>query len=192
MFLTHVPAHHERLRGLRSYRDRAVLHRRVMSLFGDLGGGNTARERGNVLFRVTADGLLVSSTVAPAAGGVRTKDASALLQLPAGVAVQGAVVINPALTKNRTRDGSVRRTRETLPEDEVPNWLAGRLSGMRAVAVRGVRRETVTRAGTPLVLDAVTFDAVTDDPAQIGSVLTAGIGKAKAYGAGMVTLAPRR
>jgi hypothetical protein len=193
LYLSRVPADHPALSGQRALRDRAILHRRVMSLFGDLGRDARSRERGQVLFRVdgATGGLLVQSGVEPIDPGVLTRDVSHLADLPTGLTVQGTVAVNAAVTKNRTLDGSVRRIREPVSIDAVPAWLSERLSGAQVTAIVDATRETCRHGNAPLVLDTITFHAVVTDGLAFGLVLANGVGRGRAYGGGLVTVARR-
>ncbi|MBV9022403.1 MAG: type I-E CRISPR-associated protein Cas6/Cse3/CasE [Streptomycetaceae bacterium] len=115
----------------------------------------------------------------------------------------------------RTRDGEpTKRTAHLTPRHQL-NWLLSRqdAAGFRVLAKPEDRRRTehgdehqlavrdqrsldFGKRGAPgrVTLTAVTYDGRLEvtDPEALRRILTCGLGKAKAYGCGLMTLAPVR
>ena len=192
LYLSRIPLDHVVLRSHRDLRDRGRVHRSVMSIFGDLGGDQHARSRGSVLFRIDEDRfcVLVQSAVAPVRNDVVTAKLPDLSGLPAGMPARARVCVNAVTTKNRTRDGKTRQYREAVPEREAVDWIAGRLDGLTLVGVRDQRREVCRSGRSPLVLTTVDLDVIVTEPARLVPLVRDGIGRGRAYGGGLITLAP--
>lgn len=192
--LTRLPMDHMLLRGLHDLRDRGRLHRRVMQLFGDLGGDAQARARGGILFRVDADRhqILVQSGVTPVRTDVASVPLPDLAVLPSGMPVRLRACVNAVTTKNRTRDGAVHQTREPVAEEKVVAWCANRFTGLQLTAAHDVRREVVTSGRSPVVLTTLDAEAVVTNGRDLAALVAGGVGRARAYGGGLISVAPVR
>lgn len=110
------------------------------------------------------------------------------------------------LTANPTRSTRVHEGKRSQRVAHVTaaqqlDWLIGKSDALGVdigtseeptvgVVARGV--ETFRREGARVTLSRATFEGVLEvtDPAQLRAAITAGIGPAKAYGCGLLTLAP--
>ena len=197
MWLSAVPMEHPVFEEARWY-DARWQHRQVMQLFGDFGGGSQARQQAGALFRVEpaagSGRVLLQTTMRPEADGLAVKDASPLLSaLKPGVELRFAARVNPVKTVNRDRpDGRVKQSRAALPDGDVPGWLGSRLDGFELVTV-GVRDRRTDRLGAgPGELVTVETSGLLRvvDGVRAATTLTEGVGRAKAYGCGLVAVAP--
>lgn len=209
----------------RSLRDSQAMHRLVMSLFGEVSGGDPRATLG-VLHRVEVserDGsvlLLVQSRAAPNparwptgvldAGGPApsTKSMGRVLEaLAPGARFRFLLVANPTRkvdTKTRP-DGTKSNGRRVAlrGEDEHLDWIArkGVQHGFRVamgeharplVRVRPVPRLQGWRRARMVAHDGVVFEGLLSvvDAGLMREALVHGIGSAKAYGMGLLSLAP--
>lgn len=214
MNLINVPMGH-RVFADQRWGDAAWQHHAVMSLFGDLGGNEEARASGQILFRVeedrpAADGsigrVLVQAAVDPEQGdGLRTTDLTDLLaSYASGQQVRLLLRANTVRTINRTRDGKVSRHRARVADAQLPGWFVSRLEGVVDVPTSTIvmdGRETQVpdvkhvsgelRRGRAQLI-TTTFHAVGTiaDPDRVRQHVIEGVGRAKAYGCGMLTALP--
>jgi len=191
------------------------LHRTVMSGFPEkLPDGE------RVLFRVDEDragglSLLVQSQTEPDWGGLaegylQPLDPFSLLPNLAvkrvdpafrpGQQLRFRLLANPTVKLVRYNDEGERRNSNRVPlvdEDKQLNWLTdkARQSGFHVLqaAVNGSNKSTGRKTGVPpLTLFTVQFDGrlqVTDAD-MFGRALVRGIGPARAFGCGLLSLAP--
>jgi CRISPR system Cascade subunit CasE len=193
--------------------DAAAMHRRVMSVLPD-GLGPQARQIANVLYRLdhTADGpvLLVQSGYDPdplrlpagyvrAAGGepagVRKLE-PLLNSLQAGCGVHYRLAANASKRRNNNDDRSVRGPVVALDGRAAEEWWERKADrhGMRLLSLRADAQPSA-RGGLSRMRHAITrFDgqAVVEDPDKLRAAVAAGIGRGKAYGCGLLSLAPIR
>ena len=189
------------------------MHHRLMALFPDDVPSTEARRELGVLFRVetapTGPQVLLQSTHQPdltllpaGYGAAQTKTLSPLLDaLRTDLTVRYRIVANPIRKPGRT-------TRELYNLSSVVPltghaaeewWLRqAEASGLKAITVqavpldaaRGTRRQDAQR-----IKHARTqFDgtAIITDPDHLRTRLVDGIGKGKAYGCGLLSIAPDR
>lgn len=198
-----------------NWADAAWQHHAVMDLFGDLGSNTDARAVGRVLFRVEAElaahdnttgRVLVQSSVDPSAAGLRTTSLAPLLaSYEAGQEVRLLLRANTVRTINRTHNGTTKRHRARVPDRHLPVWLADRLDGIVTIPTAQI----VDRDGIELTVPDVKFtsgelrrgraqlittdfhaNATVVDPQALARAVRDGIGRAKAYGCGMLTALP--
>lgn len=108
---------------------------------------------------------------------------------------------NPVQTV--TEDGRKRRVAHVTPQHQMA-WLAQRQDQLGAsitdgdgeltATVTGSSRLVFNRGGRRVTIQQVVFEGLLEVTAadQLRSVLTSGIGKARGYGCGLLTLAPTR
>jgi CRISPR system Cascade subunit CasE len=199
---TAVPAHELQVR---NWSDFEQVHRAVMALFRrDLPGDEAGRRaESGILFRVdnTPAGkvVLVQSSEVPArlTPGAVTKDASRVLQLRSGTAVRFRVAIN-AVTRESVTTDRRRVVERPVPEAGVEEWLAGRLATALEQVSSIDSRRTVSilqagqHRGRALQVDVVDGVAVIGDPARLAELIKCGVGRGKAYGCALLTVAPIR
>jgi len=203
MFWSQVPAG---LLDISDWGDPRALHRAVMSLFpSDLpGAAQERRATAKVLFRVdeTATGrvVLVQSLVAPtqAPSTAKVKAVHCGTAMTTGTPVRFRVAAN-AVMRCRRPDGKHRDA--PLPEDKVAEWLTGKLAGALADvvilnatrSVYGVdRKGSKKEAPAALQVDMIDGVGTVHDPDRLLEVVVDGVGRAKAYGCGLLTVSPIR
>jgi CRISPR system Cascade subunit CasE len=167
--------------------DFESLHRGVMALFPkDLAGASAERRaRSRILFRVDDARagylVLIQSATPPQVPGIAERP---LPDLPGeGVRVRFRVAVNSVY-----RHGDKARP---VPEDEVPTWLPSRLApALNDVEVARVDRVVKKHRGTrQLVVDTVDGTARVADTDALARLVVDGVGRAKAYGCGLLTIA---
>lgn len=200
-YLTLVPIHEVMARGKRV--DSPVdLHRAVMSLFGDLAG--SARKDAAILYRIeripgTAPSLLVRSSVqpehVPTSALVRELDPRAPA---AGTPVAFRIAVNAV---HRVGSGGVR----PVPcdghdggEPTMTAWLqdklVGALTDVTCIShvrnVLGVDRSGRRTRETVRVVQVDTVDGVAcvKEPTRLAALMAEGVGRAKSYGCGLLTI----
>lgn len=189
-------------------RDVSELHRSVMSAFADIGSGGRARADLGVLFRLTEENeeatLLVQSQVRPRwddlprgylrrAADIRPLEALLDSIVPTSVwrfrLVANATVARQGGRHGLTREGDLvawllRRGGQIgarLEAEGAPTFQARDLGDIRGR--RGENRITVRQASFEGVLEAI-------DAAALKRAVLGGIGRARAYGCGLLSLVP--
>jgi len=202
-WLTTVPMTHPAFTEGR-WHDAAWQHHAVMSLFGDLGAGPQARSHGEILFRVephitlpegNQGRVLVQSDVQPAVEGLRTRPlAPVFAAYQAGRTARLLLVANTVRTINRTGpDGSARQHRARIPDEQLEGWLKDRLEGAATPFGHIQARPGQTRRGrAQIITTTYASDATIVDAERLVALCLSGIGRAKAYGCGLLTALPGR
>lgn len=193
--LYRVPAWHKHFYRLR-WHDAEAVHHRVMRLFPeDLLGGDSAgpRAAAHVLFRIELQAaepyVLVQSDVPPVDDGLEHRPmASFLTLLEPDRRIRFRIDINAVRMKSRTR------RLEPVPLAEVPQWAATtRLAtGLREIEV-GVPGDFEVRrgkGGTPVRVVRLDGRAVVSDRDQARDLVHRGVGRARSYGCGLLSVAP--
>lgn len=198
MNLVNVPMTHQVFAAGR-WTDAAWQHTAVMRLFGGLGDGPVARGNGNVLFRVEPDipawdasagRVLVQATAEPTAEGVRTTDlAPVLASYEPGRTVRLLLRANTVRTINRTDpSGAVKRHRARVPDADLTGWLHHRLSSAVELHQPVMTEPGELRRGkAQLITTTFRADATVVDPKLLTTLVRDGVGRAKAYGCGMLS-----
>ncbi len=192
--LTLIPAHALRIR---SWSDYGQLHRTVMGLFAsaDLPGEATEKRLSrNILFRVdeTTSGkiILVRSDVQPTNLPREAKTKLVSVEAPsAGTPVRFRMTVN-AIRRSRPADPSIKRGKGVTPVDDISVWIESHLSVAFAdITVFTHDRTVVTSGKAPLQLDVVDGYATVSDKTVLEALIRNGVGRAKAYGCGLLTIA---
>jgi CRISPR system Cascade subunit CasE len=191
--LAAVPIDHPALaRRVRDWTDTDQVHQAIMSLFRENlpGAQQQRRATSHILYRLESDAgrILVQTTVTPARTdhGIRLTDLTGLVQyLTAGTTVRFRLDINAV----RCQAGSHRRT--PVSATDFPDWLAARLQP--ALTTATILDAPVTlrhTSGTPLRIAHVTGTAHINNPAALRDLIRNGVGRAKAYGCGLLSTLP--
>ncbi|MEU6964990.1 type I-E CRISPR-associated protein Cas6/Cse3/CasE [Streptomyces chrestomyceticus] len=197
----------------RDLADYPALHHTLMRLVPD-GLGPHPRQRAGLLFRLETDArqpvLLIQTTLAPALerlprgySPARTRDLTPLLNtLTPGRQVRYRITANPSVRRHLpppgipTPPGPPPRhgTVTALHGEDAAAWWRRRATGA------GLTLLTLTMHGRPFRRTdgpgpyhrLVQYDGTAriTDPALLADALCTGIGKAKPYGAGLLSLAP--
>ena len=193
-YLTLVHAHSVRVR---SWSDHGELHRMVMGLFAsaDLPGEATEKRLSrNILFRVdeTTSGkiILIRSDVAPTNLPREAKTKLVTAETPiAGTPIRFRMTVN-AIRRSKPGDLSIKRGKGITPVEHIWDWVTGHLGvALKDVTVFTHDRTVVTSGKSPLQLDLIDGYAIVGDQAALESVLHHGVGRAKAFGCGLLTVA---
>ncbi|MBT2520859.1 type I-E CRISPR-associated protein Cas6/Cse3/CasE [Arthrobacter sp. ISL-28] len=209
--LTLVPLHkmftgRDGMPGPRSLDNPLALHSTVMRLFGPV-DGDSPRAATGVLFRVEPAGpgkpgaLLIRSAVPPVThidGMLSRAEASAPA---AGTPVAFRLSVNAvrrSSTRGRDATTGPRPATYSVPRDDDPDndgpgmteWVAERLAGaIGGVEILNHDRNVVGRKTSRVVqTDLVDGFGVVEDPQKLTGLLTAGVGRAKNYGCGLLTI----
>lgn len=192
------------------------LHRRLMSLFPD-GIGSDARAKLGILFRAedtpTGTHLLLQSTYQPDLGRLPDGYGTAVSRpldplldaLRSGLAVRYRCVASPV-----RKPGATTRAAYRLPPVLALNgaaadeWWARQSDacGLRVLdltshpldTIRGQRGKSGPAAKQRISHNRTRFDgtALITDPELLRTKIVEGIGRAKAYGCGLLSIAPAR
>lgn len=205
--LTLVPLHRifsgrDGMPGPRSLDDPQALHSTVMRLFGPVEGGSP-RAGAGVLFRVEPPGpgragaLLVRSAAPPVAeiAGLVTRPEPA--SPAAGTPVAFRLSVN-AIRRTNARSRGGRPATYSVPRDDdadndgpaMTEWVAERLAGaIQDVEILNHDRSVVGRKTSRVVqTDLVDGFGVVEDAGRLTELLVAGVGRAKNYGCGLLTV----
>ncbi|MEV0051042.1 type I-E CRISPR-associated protein Cas6/Cse3/CasE [Saccharopolyspora shandongensis] len=187
--------------------DAHRMHRRVMSLFPNTLGDH-ARAQARILYRVEQHPIgavvLVQSEHQPNLGALPPNYAAAathqldavLARITTGLTVRYRILANP--TRIETTEG--KKKRRWLRGDDALTWWQHRATqaGLQPHTIQ-LTGETVitgrrgTHESTPRICHGTSlFDgtATIIDPDAVRHAVLTGIGKARAYGCGLLSLAP--
>lgn len=197
--------------------DSHALHRLVMSAFPQVAPGEEARQAFGILYRVDIDektgvpSLLLQARVRPdwaplaplllAPPEEEAKDVAPLYD-----ALAPGSILRFRLRANPTRRISGKHTDDKLAgkrvnlhnDDQRQEWLARKLSDigcqLGACSIRPGLTQRGQRDGQRLSHGAVVFDGLlrVDDADSLRAGIRTGIGAGKAYGFGLLSLAPAR
>jgi len=202
LFLTAVPVTHPAIRRIcKDPRDRVALHRAVMNLFPrDLPGpADQRRHTSNILFRLDnpptgTPRLLVQATI-PLTGTTElpTRDLMPLMSaLTTGSHIQFRVVLNPV--KAAGKDQRWKRTPivNTLDDpDAITQFGLDQLTraGLESITLTDLPRTDLVRAKTALWTAQYDGHAFVANPDWLRDAIRTGIGRSKAYGCGLLSIA---
>lgn len=197
--------------------DSHALHRLVMSAFPQAAPGEEARQAFGILYRVDIDektgvpSLLLQSRVRPDRSPLApllistperdTKDVAQFYDaLTAGSTLLFRLRANPTrrVPGKRTDDKCAGKRVNLQSDDEQQAWLARKLSEvgcqLGACSIRPGLTQRGRREGQRISHGAVTFDGLlrVEDADKLRAGIRAGIGAGKAYGFGLLSLAPAR
>ncbi len=183
------------------------MHRSLMSMFPQApDGSDSPRQHFGVLWRIEpADSptVLMQSSQAPDFHQLPSGYASCqtkliddhLASLEAGQALAYRVVLNPIRISRRS--GTEKRT--VVPSKERPAWWANLApkAGLRlheAPVLTGLHDRYLRRPGAGFPLYSVRVDGTAEiaDPELLRAAAAEGIGRAKAWGCGLLTVARLR
>ncbi|GGO99239.1 type I-E CRISPR-associated protein Cas6/Cse3/CasE [Wenjunlia tyrosinilytica] len=193
----------------RDLRDANQMHKTLMRMVPD-GLGPQARRITGMLYRldtvehgtilmVQASNVLDTSRLPDRYGRTQTRDLTPMFTaLRKGLGVRYRIVVNPVKRERLPLERKDQRGRIVpLTGADADQWW------IRRAADAGLELHTLTPAAVPAVLSRTTdasgmrhsllrFDgtATVTDPAALTEALLSGIGRGKAYGAGLLSLAP--
>ena len=192
--LTVIPATSLRVK---DWSDYGELHRVVMSLFNSTqlpGPATEKRLSRNILFRVdegTAGKiLLVRADVAPTNLPSAAKTKEVAVSAPAiDTPVRFRLTVN-AIRRTMPSGPTVKRGHGTSPVDHMAEWVSAKLEpGLGDVTIFDHVRSVASSGRSPLQLDIVDGYGIVKDVAALETLLQTGIGRSKAFGCGLLTIA---
>ncbi len=201
--LTLVPLSHQSLRHVHNWDDQEVLHKAVMGLFPDTIPGEPEQRRANngILHRYDARATGLARLLVQHATPLRPALASdpallhtdlqpLLVNLGVGTGARFRIVLNAVRSQTRSK----RRVPITDLDDLV-TWGLQRLTaaGLDMIQLADQPATTLGTAGnSPLWTAQYDGHAFIADPDTTRRALLNGLGRAKAYGCGLLSLAPDR
>lgn len=206
--LTTIPATHPHLtRGqyhVRDWNDQAQVHRSIMGLFDKElpGPDRERRSHSSILYRAelssTREPRLLIQHAAPLIGdtaGARSLSLDRLFaSLEVGVPVRFRTVLNAVRTQSRTgRRIPIHPTPEGSSPDPLLRFLTEKLDpAVVDILLHEVTVEAARIDSTPLHM--VTYDGfgIVGDADVLHSLIRNGVGKARAYGCGLLSVVPLR
>ncbi|HEX9228974.1 MAG TPA: type I-E CRISPR-associated protein Cas6/Cse3/CasE [Arthrobacter sp.] len=182
--------------GPRALNDPHELHRSVMHMFGHVGGKHPRADAG-IIFRVepAAPGSPAALLIRSAQKPVGRVDGMAVREEGEAPAAGTPVAFRLAANAvRRKKDGGV----SPVPRDDAPvegfdsmtDWVTNKFAGaLHDVELINHDRNVLgVRSGRTVQTDLVDGFAVVSDPAQLAALMAAGVGRAKNYGCGLLTV----
>jgi CRISPR system Cascade subunit CasE len=188
-----VPLDHPALNNrVRDWADAEQVHKAVMALFQENlpGAQHERRATARILYRLEAEAgrILVQATrpMARTDYGIRATDLTGLIPyLTPGATVHVRVDVNAV----RCQNGTGRRI--PVPDDDLAEWLAARLAPSLDRLTLLDARTTVSRTGTtPLRIAHITASTRIHDTGALLEQIRTGVGRARAYGCGLLSVLP--
>ncbi|MGV3103903.1 type I-E CRISPR-associated protein Cas6/Cse3/CasE [Rothia sp. 32237D007AR] len=190
-------------------------HRAIMHLFPEL-MGDTPRADSSILFRLdaiagSAPYFLIQSNLAPNEGHPVEAKQVELVSPPAGTYISFRLALNAVKRKGNKPGSNGKRGQGIvqIPFDgdveadkalpRMSEWLADKLSpALSDVTIMNHQRQVLgsdrsgRAQGSPFVVQVDTVDgfARVEDPAHLEEILLKGIGRAKSYGCGLLSIRP--
>lgn len=197
MWMSRLPVSHPMLRGRVGFVDRDRSHKAIMSLFPATlpGEFHERRAGGNVLWRldvspagspvVTVQSSATPKDIEDGVGGVRVIEISGLLN---AVTASEFVRLKVDVNAVHRRDG---RVVGTVNDNDFADWFSRRLGNAAAdTFVQSLVWEQATARGAALAVAHVVADVRTGNKDALHALLKTGLGRAKAYGCGLVLATP--
>jgi CRISPR system Cascade subunit CasE len=194
-FIISAPMAHPVFRQGR-WEDLNWVHKRVMGLFGPIDTPGLARAGAAILYRVEPSirggRVLVQSSQRPETSGLEVRDLAPVLEvLTAGKKAAFIIKVNAVRTVNRTGDdGKVRTHRAHVGREEIPAWLSQRITGLDIHDTVDMATSYERFGKTPLYVATCKGVGTVTDPEALSEVVQNGIGKARSYGCGILTIIP--
>lgn len=177
---------------VRSWRDQNAVHHAVMALFPSQLPGPEDRRRteSKILYRVESIAghhrVLIQSALKPSVGESRRIDT-----FHDSLVVDEEIVFRTQVNPVRVQSRTGRRS--AVPSSEIATWLAPRLHGATEISVIDTRPVPleIHHGERPVPLHTVIVDGrcTIADPTSFRLALIHGIGKARAFGCGLITIA---
>jgi len=192
--LTLIPAHAVRVK---NWGDHGELHRLVMGLFASANLPGEATEKRlsrNILFRVdeapSGKIVLVRSDIGPTNLPLKAKTKLVAVGVPVtGAPVRFRMTVN-AIRRSRPANHTIKRGKGITPVDNISDWVNERLgTALTDITVFTHDRAVVTSGKSALQLDSIDGYALVGDAAELEFSLRSGVGRAKAFGCGLLTIA---
>jgi CRISPR system Cascade subunit CasE len=191
--LASVPLQHPALlRQVRNWNDVDIVHKAIMSLYDRRlpGPQQQRRATSEILYRIDTehDRILLQSAIPLARNdhGIRTTDLSGLLdRLHDGQHVAIRLDINAVRCQARTGK------RLPIPIEDVSEWLEQKLEPALVNLDTQVAITVRRASGVPVHIAHVAGVATVNQSDELKRLIYDGIGRAKAYGCGLISVIPR-
>lgn len=196
MYYTRIILNPRHLKVKEDRQNAYLQHRRIESLFPE-----HKRSTADVLFRWEQQTVIVQSTVEPRFDLLPqnyTSDTKTKPPLDLGQALKPEQWMEFRLladTSSITKDTRQRKPRD---EEKLPDWLKSRLEGAAKVdeycAIQRGPHIPVHRHQQKWTLKPTSFSGYLQviDPEQLAQTIAAGFGRSRAYGCGLMQIAPTR
>lgn len=202
LILTAVPVTHPTIRRTcKDPRDRLALHRAVMSLFPSAlpGAADQRRYASNILFRLdtpptgTPRLLIQSTTPLTHTAGLSTRDLTPLMTaLTTGRHIRFRIVLNPVRAAGKDQRWKRTPIVNTFEDpDAITQFGLDQLAraGLTSITLTDLPRTDLVRAKTVLWTAQYDGHALVADPDLLQVAIRIGIGRSKAYGCGLLSIA---
>jgi CRISPR system Cascade subunit CasE len=158
-------------------------HQAIMGLFPTTlpGAVDERRATSNILFMNTDGMVLVRSDIQPTRlpAAAKTREVSVEENPAAGTVVRFRLVAN-AVNRNS-------RTKGVKPVTDIDSWVATKLVGaLTSVDIVNHTRTVTVSGRSPLQVDVIDGTAVVENAALLTELMQTGVGRAKAYGCGLL------
>ncbi len=206
--LTTIPATHPHLtRGqyhVRDWNDQAQVHRSIMGLFNKElpGPDRERRSHSSILYRAemssSREPRLLIQHAAPLIvdlAGAQSLSLDRLFSLlETGVPVRFRTVLNAVKTLSRTgRRVPILPSPEGSPTDSLLEFLTAKLEpGVVDIRLHEVKVEVGRVDSVPLHMVSYDGFGTVNDPDVVRSLVRDGVGRARAYGCGLLSIMPLR
>lgn len=196
MWLFDVSMQNKVFVGYPRWTDNYWVHTRVMRLFGDIDGKNDVRQRAGILYRVEpgigSGRVLVQSSELVRDSGIRSVELGSVLGcLKPGQPVGLRVKANVTRTVNRTENGLTKTHREPLDRDAIEPWFANAVeSALQNVKVAEMELGIESQRSVPIAVVTIDASAAVVNTEALIRLVGIGIGRAKAFGCGMISVRP--
>lgn len=194
MWLFDVPMHHKVFTGRPKWADNYWTHTRVMRLFGDLEGINDVRKRSDILYRVEPGigfgRVLVQANTLINDPEIRRADLGKMLaNLVPGQHVGLKVKANAVRTVNKTINNVVKTSREGLGIDNIEKWFFDSTrESLEDIKLYNIEFGIERQRSFPISVVTIDATATVADTQTLINVITEGIGRAKAFGCGLISV----
>lgn len=197
-YLTKAPVHELLQRGMHNINDPHNRHRAVMSLFGSL-DSDSPRKQNGILYRLermtteAAYYLVRSQTpIEKPTPGTITREES-IAELEQGDVVQFRIAVNAVVRHTDNNGCKSKIIIKPVQIEATPQWTAAKLNaGLTDVSITRHNREFVGLRNQPngkqIQIDLLDGFARVDDWSVLRQMLLEGVGRAKAYGCGLLTI----
>lgn len=187
-WLTQIPI--SALKGINMKTDIAAMHRSVMGLFAALpeGNGNRRDELGVLWRKEPTSYILIRSKIAPTNLPISAKTRQEpQFSLHSGDPILFRIAVNAVVRHPKEKGGHT-------PVEDVESWLAAKLSSSLDDLVAFRHDRTVYKSQVrdlTIQTDLLEGAAIVADPSHLERQLENGVGRAKAFGCGLLTVARR-
>lgn len=186
-----VPMRHRRLQQITDWTDQHEVHRAVMSLYSRQLDGPTDMRRASaaILYRLepTFSRVLLQSTTAPSAIGedIRAAPLQPLVdQITPGRRIRIRVDVNAVRIQSQTK------RRVPVARDAVPGWFRERVAAAFSLDDRIDVDTQLRRTGrVPLHTALISTQGAVNQRDAAIHLMTHGLGRARAYGCGLISIA---